>query len=307
MKKFIIVFFLLIFIPALVFAQRWKRERIEVYAGVGTNHFMGDLGGGAEDAAHFLGVRDIDWQKTRPTVQVGMRYRILQELAVKPIVTYALLTADDATSGSYGRKRRNLHFRSHLWEVGAQFEYYFLKEKEMARYTFASMRAINRFSAYVFIGGGGFYFEPKAQRDNGEWVKLRPLNTEGQGQPSYEYQGETYTPDDPYEPFAAYLSMGLGGRYKLNDRITLGLEISNRYTSTDYIDDVSNRYYTDHDDLLAQEFADRHVDEDGNPAEPTYPTGTPMRGNPEYNDAYIFTIITGFYRFSYSVRSLPKF
>jgi hypothetical protein len=305
MKKIIIAFLLMLFIPSLLSAQRWKRERIDAYVGVGTNHFMGDLGGGAEDAAHFLGVRDIDWQKTRPTVQIGVRYRILQELAVKPTFTYAFITADDATSGSYGRYRRNLHFRAQLFELGAQFEYYFLKEKEMAKYTFASMRAINRFSAYAFVGGGGFYFEPKAEL-NGEWHKLRPLNTEGQGQPSYEYNGETYTPDEPYQPFAAYLSMGLGGRYKLNDRISLGLEISNRYTSTDYLDDASNRYYTSHSDPLAQALADRHIDEDGNPA-PNYPTGYPMRGNPEYNDAYIFTIITGFYRFKYSMRSLPKF
>lgn len=308
MKKTIIALLLLL-IPSIIFAQRWKRERWDAYVGIGTNQFMGDLGGGAGDAAHFLGIRDVDWQKTRPTAQIGIRYRLLEVLAVKPTISYALLTADDALSGSQGRYKRNLHFRSSTFELGVQFEYYFLKEKEMARYTFASMRAINRFSAYLTVGGGGLYYEPKAEL-NGTWYKLRPLNTEGQGMPSYEFNGETITPDDPYKPFAGYISIGLGARYKINDRYSIGLEFTNRYTSTDYLDDAHDRYYADHSEPIAAALADRHltINEDGTeePA-PTYPTGTLMRGNPEYNDAYFFTLITGYYRFRYSMRSLPKF
>lgn len=290
MRKIIIPLVFLL-IPALTFGQRWKRERLEAFAGVGTNHFMGDLGGGSQDAAHFFGVRDMDWEYTRPTIQVGVRYRILQELSVKPVFTYGYLRGDDASSGSEGRRKRNLSFRSHLLELGTQVEYYFIKEREMAKYTFSSMRAMNRLSAFGFIGGGGFYFNPQAKLD-GEWHDLQPLKTEGQ--------------DSPYSKFAGYLSMGLGAKFRLQQRISIGLEISNRYTTTDYLDDAHDAYFDYTDGSIADQLADRHIDEDGYPL-PDYETGTPMRGDKEYNDAYILTMITGYYRFKYSMRSLPKF
>ncbi len=308
MKKTIIAL-LLITIPTIIFAQRWKKERIEILGGLGTNQFLGDLGGGRGNAAHFLGVKDVDWENTRPNLQIGIRYRIIKRLTVKPTFTYAFLKADDASSGSKTRFSRNLHFRSNIFELGAQFEFYFIQEKEMAHYTFASARAINRFSAYIALGGGGFYFEPEAKL-NGNWYKLRELNTEGQGAPAYQYQGQTITPDAPYSPIAAYINIGLGVRYKFNSRFSLGLEFSNRYTTTDYLDDAHDRYYAEHSNIIAKQLADRHIgiDEDGIlvPNE-RFKTGTPYRGDPEYNDAYFFTMVTAYYRLRHSMRSLPKF
>ena len=290
MKK-IIIPLLFLLIPTLIFAQRWKRERFDAFAAVGTNHFMGDLGGGGQDAAHFFGVRDMDWEYTRPTLQFGMRIRILQELTVKPIFTYGYLRGDDASSGSLGRRNRNLSFRTHLMEFGTQVEYYFLPEKEMAKYTFSSMRTINRLCAYGFLGGGGFFFNPQAELD-GQWHNLQPLKTEGQ--------------DSPYSKIAGYFSLGLGAKYHIQDRWSIGIEMSNRYTTTDYIDDAHDTYFDYTDGSIADQLADRHLDEDGNPA-PDYETGQLYRGDPEYNDAYILTMITGYYRFKFSMRSLPKF
>lgn len=314
MKK---IYFLIIilFLSYISEAQRWKSERLSVYASIGTNQFMGDLGGGAKDAAHFLGIRDMDFEYTRPTIQAGLRYRIIKDLSVRPTISYAYLKADDASSGSPGRKARNLNFYSNIWEVGTQFEYSFIPEKELARYTFSSLRASKKFSAYVLVGGGALYYNPQTEI-SGESIKLRPLNTEGQGQPAYEYEGETYTPDKPYGIIAGFVSVGLGGKYAIDRRWGIGLEISNRYTTTDYLDDVHNRYYNSHTDPVAAALADRHllttVDDQGVltvtqiPA-PAYPTGYPLRGQPEYNDAYIFTSITGYYKLKSTIRSMPKF
>ena len=75
MKRYIIL--TIIFISLLwLFApsaqgQRWKRTRWDVQFGLGTTQFFGDLGGGAEDAAHFFGVRDLDISSTRPLIHVG--------------------------------------------------------------------------------------------------------------------------------------------------------------------------------------------------------------------------------------------
>jgi hypothetical protein len=314
MKK-IYLLILTILVANISIAQRWKNEKLSIFAAVGTNQFMGDLGGGAKDAAHFLGIRDMDFEYTRPTFQAGIRYRILKDLSVKPTISYAYLKADDASSNSVGRKARNLSFSSNVWEAGVQFEYSFIPEKELARYTFSSLRATKKISAYVLVGAGGLYFNPKAEL-NGVTYELRPLNTEGQGQASYTYEGQTYTPDKPYGSFAAFFSIGLGARYAIDRRWGLGIEISNRYTTTDYLDDVHNRYYTTGSDPIANEFADRRLeytyDEFGvaivsqDPAAPRE-TGYPLRGQPEYKDAYIFTNITGYFKLKSTLRSMPKF
>lgn len=322
-----IVYLLLLFmIPLMADGQRWKRERWAVYAGMGTNHFMGDLGGGAKDAAHFLGVRDMDWRYTRPTMQVGMRYRILEDLAIKPTISYAYIKGDDAESQNVGRQSRNLYFASNIWEFGAQFEYNFIKEKELGRYTFSSLRGATKISAFVILGGGGLYYNPKAEavRGSGEWVALRPLHNEGQGSEPYEYTykdietgedvTETVTPDKEYFKFAGYISLGLGAKYQIDRRWAVGLEITNRYTTTDYLDDAHDRYFYN----PSNPFADRHLDviknEDGTylevtdqPAAVKYKSGKTMRGDPAYNDAYIFTVVTGYYKLKNTIKSMPKF
>ncbi len=277
-------------------AQRWKHERLSLYGAVGTNFFLGDLGGGTKDASHYFSLRDIDWAYTRPAVSVGFRYRLLRDLAVKPTLTYARLKADDAESESYGRQARNLWFRTNLWELGTQFEYYFIKEKNLGRYTFSSYKGINKLSAYISLGGGGFYFNPKSElvRGDGNWVALRDMENEGES----------------YGSFAAYLSIGLGMKYKIDNRWSVGFEISNRYTSTDYIDDTHDSYSG-----IDNGFADKHletiIEDDGSVTvtdirAPVYPAGTPLRGDPAYNDAYLFTMITAYYKIN-SVFSMPKY
>lgn len=295
MKK-LIYLILLFLIPLITDAQRWKHERLSAFASIGNSYFLGDLGGGSKDGSHYFSVRDIDFKLTRPAFQAGVRYRLTRDLAVKPTVTYARLKADDALSGSLGRQSRNLHFRTNLWELGAQFEYYLIKEKHIGRYTFSSYKGINRISAYVSLGGGGFYFNPKSEtlRDNDDWRDLRPMQNEGVS----------------YGTFAGYMSIGIGMKYNLTDRWAIGLDISNRYTTTDYLDDAHDTYSGKDNG-----FADRHFtiiyDEDMVPIDigdigDLYPEGKTMRGDPSYNDAYLFTLITCYYKIN-SVFSMPKY
>ena len=310
MKKLSYLLILLISISLTSNAQRWKKERMDVFFGAGTNHFMGDLGGGSKDAAHFLGVRDIDLYATRPVLQVGIRYRIIEQLAIKPTITYAFLKGDDANSGNLGRQMRNLNFHSHIWELGAQLEYYFIKEKDPARYTFSSVRGINKIGAFLILGGGGLYFNPKGQMGD-SWIELRPLHTEGQGQPTYTAPDSTeVTPDAEYGKFAGYFNVGLGIKYTLNLRWSIGLEITNRYTTTDYLDDAHDRYYAGGHEIadkhLLHSYVDGEIKIDGGIDPNKYPTGTIMRGDPTYNDAYILTVITGYYKLNSTMKSRPK-
>ncbi len=292
MRKLIYLTLLVLLIPSLSNAQRWKHERLSVYGSAGTNFFLGDLGGGPKDASHYFSLRDIDWVYTRPVLQAGIRYKLLRDLAVKPFISYARLKADDMKSEHIGRRSRNLHFRTNLWEVGAQFEYYFIKEKHLGRYTFSSYKGLNKLSAYVSIGGGGLYYNPKSEeiRGSNSWQELRPMMNENKA----------------YGMFAGFFNVGLGIKYKLDERYAIGLDVSNRYTSTDYLDDASGSYIGKDNG-----FADKHlvVDYDNNvvtDVHTLYPEGKEGRGDPSYNDAYLFSVITVYYKIN-SVFSIPKY
>ena len=298
------IFSLLIFVYisiSTIIAQRWKEERNTIIAGVGMTQFMGDLGGGSKDAAHFFGVRDINFDKTRPYISVKYRYRIIEEVAAKAGIGWGVIAGSDATSGSEGRRLRNLSFTSNIFEFDIQGEYYFIKEKANPRYSFSSLGGIRNLSAYVFTGVTFLYFNPKAELDGVKYA-LQPLGTEGQG-----------IGDNPplYSRFAIGLPIGIGAKYNLNRQFAIGIEISNTYTTSDYLDDAHDKYYDngairDTYGTIAAELADRHLNPDGTPAAP-YESGKTMRGNPDYNDAYILTVITLTYKIKRNMSGLPKF
>ncbi len=347
MKKVTFLSLLLIMASIVAFGQsrRWKAERHSFVGSVGTNNFMGELGGGKKDAAHFMGIRDIDFKKTRPTNQYAYRYRMTEVISFRANFTYAFLSGDDKLSGAASRKARNLSFRSHVFELSGQFEYYFLKEKEVPRYSFQSLRSTSNISAYIFLGIGGFYFNPQAKYTDDKWYSLRKLGTEGQGSgvKGYKYVDYATARRDEfgmvdsldfdaidfrekfYSPFALVIPMGIGMKYNINRRMAIGLELSNRYTSTDYLDDVSDRYfsYYEHNGTELQKyFSDRHIgyednlysynlmyegEKEGEAHQEAYVTGKPKRGDSRYTDAYVLTLITFHYKFIKRSGSLPKY
>ncbi len=326
-KYFILIVFTFIFGALTTNAQSWKRSPSSIVLGAGTNHFLGDLGGGKKDAAHFFGVRDLDYQATRPTFQLGYRYRFHDYFTFRINGAYALLAGKDEASGLISRQSRNLSFRSNVFELSGQIEYYFIKEKGAAKSSFGSLKGFTPLSAYIFLGGGASYYNPKAEDANGKWVELQPLGTEGQyanpdGSPySYDYRGEQLTTPEPYKKIAGMVSMGIGIKYDINKQWALGLEISNRYTSSDYIDDVHDRYfnYTQMGLTPPSEqtnyFSSRAygmVYENGEAVGVSDKlakniSGKPMRGNPDYNDAYVFALFTVYYKIGGTSRSKPKY
>ena len=87
MKKVFSLIILLLLIINVSFSQssRWKRTRYEIVGGVGLTGFMGDLGGVSVSSKHIM---DFNFRAQRPAFQAGMRYKILEPLAVKGTLTY---------------------------------------------------------------------------------------------------------------------------------------------------------------------------------------------------------------------------
>lgn len=110
---------------------------------------------------------------------------------------------------------------------------------------------------------------------NGQWHSLRPLGTEGQNIDPTK---------SPYNPFSVIIPFGFGKNIKLNNGMTLGIDISLRKSFTDYLDDVSTSYFDNnliraHSGDIAAQLADRSSGSSiGQPGS--------IRGNPKNNDNY---------------------
>ncbi|MFT5820995.1 MAG: hypothetical protein ACI8ZM_002243 [Crocinitomix sp.] len=303
MKKYLVTLFLLVFCLSSN-AQAWKTVRHEVYFGLGASNFLGDLGGAKGIGTH--GIKDLKFQMTRPTVMIGYKYMLNQYLSVKGSLIWGLLKGDDAVTKNDIRNNRNLSFRSNVGEVTGYIEYFPYSDKVYPRYKLNGVRGNKAFSLspYLFTGIGLAFFNPKTMYD-GNWVALQPLATEGQG-----LAGRP----DKYKRVAITFPIGAGVKYRIDKQLALSFELSLRYTTSDYIDDVSTSYYLPNEieastGAVAAVLSDRSINSDLNGVL-EYPDGRNnylQRGDPRWNDAYMFGIFSIHYRFVKGQTFIPKF
>ena len=296
----------MLFCGTFVFGQG-QLDKHSVYFGLGGNVFCGDLGGGGKDAAHFLGVRDINSSSFRPALQLGYTYKPYPNLGIRAGVMMLRVYGSDEATTCESRRTRNLNFRSNIISFGVNLDYYLVKEKDIPRYASSSAVAANRFALYFTVGFSMFHFNPQGELD-GSWYNLQPLCTEGQGT-SYTYEqrvgsgSNAYTTmSAPYKLIAAEIPFGLGVKYQINRKLSLCLEGAYHVTTTDYIDDCSSNYFNWEEagftppNELTTVFADRRIKSDGSKAAAAK-TGD-KRGNSGYNDAFVTFMITAHYKIS---------
>lgn len=291
---------LLLFLASPLYSQyfnalrdnAWKRHRSELSLRIGGSSYLGELGGRDRVGSDFLW--DLEVAETQPSGGVQYRYYIGKHHALNLSGSIGWISGDDALTDEPFRNNRNLHFRSVILEAALKYELH-ISFKQMGNLYGVGARTArskNRYNDfYLFLGIGGFYYNPKT-RYEGEWVELQPLGTEGQG-----LEGEP----DKYSLYQPAIPMGIGYRFGIGRKYRIGLEIGYRKTFTDYLDDVSTDYYNN--DRLreirgdkAADLADPSKGDISSYTDGTYtydPTAAGMqRGNPEDDDAYIFTMIS---------------
>ncbi len=289
------------------FGKKKSKIRKEYIVGIGGANFLGELGGANQIGTHF--VKDFEFSATRPSVAVGMRYRPSPRWAVKGGLYYMMLSGADKLTTEPYRQNRNLSFRSPVFELSAQAEFFLTREQTGRQYNIKNAKTggSKDFQAYVFVGVGGYYFNPQAKY-NGSWVNLQPLGTEGQGLPD---GGKKYSRVGVCIPY------GIGAKFGISKEWTVGVEVGIRKIFTDYLDDVSTVYYNNDELLKARgEMAAYLAD----PSLHDYPeslggdaTGAKQtaegqqRGDPKSKDAYMFTNITVSYKVPYRRRTRSKF
>ncbi len=276
--------------------NEWKKYRKEVYGSVGAANFLGDLGGLNKIGTDYSPV-DLEFTETRTAFQLGYRYKLAKWFNLSTQFNYLIVRGDDRLTTEQYRSNRNLNFKSNIFELTGRLEFVYMANRVGHRYGIKktlSRRMKNRsWDFTAFVGFGGFYFNPKSRDAAGNWVKLRPLHTEGQGLPGGPQQ---------YKNYSICIPMGVAYRIYFNRKVCVGLEFNFRKTFTDYIDDVSGVYYDKN--AIAQAygqqaayFADPSFGK--NPGQtygfdPNDKTGRPaeMRGDKKDKDSYMSLQLT---------------
>lgn len=204
--------------------------------GTGVSNFLGDLGGLNKIGTHYS-YADLELSLTRPTASVGYRYRLNKRFASRTDFSFLMVGGDDRLTLDKFRHDRNLNFKSNIFELSTNIEVSLSFDRHGNRYHIKKtmFRRYKAYSTYyyIFVGVGAFYFNPKGQY-GGNWYALQPLSTEGEGLPGGPKK---------YRRVSISIPIGIGCRFKLNKKWTLGFEYNFRKTFTDYIDDVSGTYY----------------------------------------------------------------
>jgi hypothetical protein len=237
-----------------------KNELVSFFLTTGTATYFGDLCSG------------IHCVKFRPQIGVGALLRTNyfgKRLDLRADVRFFRLYSDDVYKG------RNLNFRSSNWEFIASGQFYlFPYEKMMRRRSFVN--------PYVVAGIGLMTFDPWGQEVNGKWAKLRPLETE----------------HVKYGNVAFVYTAGLGLKFRYTYRWSFMAEGSYRFTTTDYIDDVSSHNYPAANTWTNTQAA-AMSNKTGNPNPQGY------RGSPKYKDGYFIISVGIIYNFTKNNK--PKF
>ena len=208
-----VLFILLMAVSAMSFGQRWKLSRSELVGGIGVSNYFGDIGGAIETSA--LGFGDIDILSTKSVLAIGYRYKLYDRIAIKANLNYAKIYGTDVKSIN---ESRNYTFSSNMFELNAHVEYHFTKEKSGASYSVTSLRGklgnIKKdLNFYAFAGLGVAYFKPKAFD---------------------EFLGSTRFVED--KNLALVIPFGLGVKYPISSKASVGLELGRRFITSDYID-----------------------------------------------------------------------
>ncbi len=257
----IIVSLCLSFFFQEVMAQRW-----ELGMNGGLSNYTGDLA--------IAPVRSAN----RPSAGIFTRVKVNNVWSLRANIQYAGIQGNDSLGK--GVVNRNLHFRSNIWELSTVAEVHFRP--------FGDEPLTFVLAPYFFIGLGVATFNPQAKYVD-TWVNLQPLGTEGQ-----RLDG-----GKGYSRVAMTLPVGLGIKYLYRKAWVIGAEVGYRFTTTDYLDDVSKNYpdlakMQEQRGALATYFSDPSVAQNG--GEPLSNKGQ-MRGNAHINDAFIIMNLHLAYRF----------
>jgi len=192
-------------------------QDIEIFAGAGTSHYFGDIGG--KDTAWHASAKfqavfdnlDIDWDQSRLMLSAGARFTRWRNFALTVQLTPVFLSGNDRSSNYEYRK---FQFSSTLIEFSALGEYYLANR-------------LTGVAPYVFLGAGGLYSFGSANFVVGN-----------------DYLANIVSPWRHYTASGASMQFGLGLRLPSVNRMTHSFDIAYHFTTTDLLDGLTTNRKT---------------------------------------------------------------
>lgn len=269
---------------------------------LGASNYLGDIGG--QEMTRRTSILDMHINETKFSAGLYTRYKLSKKLAIHTSLNWVPVEDRDSNSTNPARRARNLNFKNNIWELSTRAELTIFYDNDVGNRGYYNPE----FKLIAFAGLGLFYHNPKGQiltngveQYDGEWFDLREWRTEG--------QSKEYSKINLSVPF------GLGFYFTSNKIWRFGLDISYRYTFTDYIDDISTEYANPDfffeelggdEGKLAAEFASQSYqglineiddpdagsiyDHRWNPGDDE--RGGTKRGDPTHNDNYITAVVS---------------
>jgi hypothetical protein len=261
-KRIILSCTALVFFAATHAQYESYKQEGEFGVGVGLAHYFGDLNTNASIS--------------HPKFSAGIYFlkQFNNYVGLKVAGNYAFLGYADQYSNNASQKLRNLSFNTDIYEFSVSGVFNFFK--------FMPTVPGYNYTPYISLGVGAFSYDPYAYL-NGQKYYLRPLGTEGQGSAAY--------PDrKPYGSMAVCFPLAVGFKVSISDKTNLFAEVGYRFTTTDYIDDVSTTYAPDAfqpgpdgQPTIAYQLQDRS----NQVTSPAIGIKGRQRGNSSQNDAYV--------------------
>lgn len=216
MKNWILISFFLLFTTYFAVGQDRYFKSHELGFTLGTQYYLGEL-----NHQHYY----------KPKLGLGGNYRMNfnRRLGLNFGAYFGVVEGADSNSTNAIEVNRNLHFRSRIQELSAILEI-----------NFFDYQINNRkypYTPYLFIGVAGVFMNPQAQNQNGEWVDLKGIGTEGQNMGGAS----------PYNLFNFAVPMGVGFRCNIAAGFAVSVYAGFRKTFTDYMDDVGGTYANPND------------------------------------------------------------
>jgi hypothetical protein len=234
--------------------------------------------GGMIGASNYFGDLNTNWRVNRIHLAgtAAARYNFNDRLSMRMGLSVGQVSATDTDSKNIYELRRNLSFKSMVFDATAQLEFNFMPYVHGHRDYY--------YTPYMFVGPSLYRFNPRAEL-NGTWYDLVDFGTEGQ------YTGEEYN------TVQGGIAYGMGFKYDLSYHWSFNVEFSTRKLFSDYLDDVSGTYADPRDIRalkgdIAVQLADRS-------SEPRIGLQGRQRGNGRNNDMYMFLTVGVMYYFGH--------
>ena len=203
---------LFLLLSLLAASRGLKTQPLEVGALFGVSAYNGDLSP----------VDNLDYLKMlRPAGGVFLRYGPTEWLGFRLGLTVTRLHGDARFNTTTVYKQQPVLLRTPLQDLALTAE---VSPFQVRIFGF-------NIRPYLYGGVAVYRFDPQL-RINGEWIRMQPLGTEGQG-----LAGQP----ERYRTTRFAVPAGGGIRVAVSERIVLGAEAGGRLAYTDYLDDISGR------------------------------------------------------------------